>query len=132
MKKLLKVVGAIIENKDKEILCALRSPKMSLPNRWEFPGGKIEQGETFKQAIEREIREELSCTVEFIDVFNNSIYEYEKFTVNLITVKCKLISGTPTKNEHSKLIWMPKENLPSLNWAPVDIPTMKKLLQEKV
>lgn len=132
MKKLLKVVGAIIENEDKEILCALRSPKMSLPNRWEFPGGKIEQGETFKQAIEREITEELSCTVEFIDVFNDSIYEYEKFTVNLITVKCKLISGTPTKNEHSKLIWMPRESLPSLNWAPADIPTMKKLLQEKV
>ncbi|MHC6180918.1 (deoxy)nucleoside triphosphate pyrophosphohydrolase [Clostridium sp. JNZ X4-2] len=132
MKKLLKVVGAIIENKDKEILCALRSPKMSLPNRWEFPGGKIEQGETFKQAIEREIREELSCTVKFIDVFNENTYEYEKFTVNLITVKCKLMSGTPTKSEHSKLIWMSKENLPSLNWAPADIPTMKKLLQEKV
>ncbi|MCC9293486.1 (deoxy)nucleoside triphosphate pyrophosphohydrolase [Clostridium sp. MT-14] len=132
MKKLLKVVGAIIENKDKEILCALRSPKMSLPNRWEFPGGKIEQGETFKQAIEREIREELSCTVKFIDVFNESTYEYEKFIVNLITVKCKLISGTPTKSEHSKLIWMPRENLPSLNWAPADIPTMKKLLEQKV
>mgnify|MGYP000192545854 CR=1 FL=1 len=132
MKKLLKVVGAIIENRDKEILCALRSPKMSLPNRWEFPGGKIEQGETFKQAIEREIREELSCTIQFMDVFNDSTYDYEKFTVNLITVKCKLISGTPTKSEHSKLIWMSRENLPSLNWAPADIPTMKKLLEQKV
>ncbi|MBV4436319.1 (deoxy)nucleoside triphosphate pyrophosphohydrolase [Clostridium tyrobutyricum] len=132
MKKTLKVVGAIIENEDKEILCALRSPKMSLPNMWEFPGGKIEQGETFKQAIEREIKEELSCIIEFIDVFNDSTYEYEKFIVNLITVRCKLVSGTPTKSEHSKLIWMHRENLPSLKWSPADIPTMKKLLQEKV
>ncbi|MBV4417644.1 (deoxy)nucleoside triphosphate pyrophosphohydrolase [Clostridium tyrobutyricum] len=132
MKKTLKVVGAIIENEDKEILCALRSPKMSLPNMWEFPGGKIEQGETFKQAIEREIKEELSCIIEFIDIFNDSTYEYEKFIVNLITVRCKLVSGTPRKSEHSKLIWMYRENLPSLKWSPADIPTMKKLLQEKV
>jgi 8-oxo-dGTP diphosphatase len=47
-------------------------------------------------------------------------------------VRCKLISGIPSKSEHSKLIWMPRENLPSLNWAPADIPTMKKLLKEKV
>lgn len=132
MKKTLKVVGAIIENEDREILCALRSPKMSLPNMWEFPGGKIERGETFKQAIEREIKEELSCIIEFIDIFNDSTYEYEKFIVNLITVRCKLVSGTPTKSEHSKLIWMYRENLPSLKWSPADIPTMKKLLQEKV
>ncbi|WP_278382168.1 (deoxy)nucleoside triphosphate pyrophosphohydrolase [Clostridium tyrobutyricum] len=132
MKKSLKVVGAIIENKDKEILCALRSTKMSLPNVWEFPGGKIEQGESFKQAIEREIKEELSCSVEFIDVFYNNTCEYEKSIVNLITVKCRLVSGTPTKSEHSKLIWMHRENLPSLKWAPADIPTMKKLLNEKV
>lgn len=78
MIKSLKVVGAIIENKDKEILCALRSTKMSLPNVWEFPCGKIEQGESFKQAIEKEIKEELSCSVEFIDVFYNSTCEYEK------------------------------------------------------
>ncbi|EKN38666.1 mutator mutT protein, partial [Clostridium botulinum CFSAN001627] len=70
MKKLVKVIGAIVENENNEILCALRSPRMSLPNMWEFPGGKIEKDETFKQAIEREISEELSCRVEFIDVFN--------------------------------------------------------------
>lgn len=45
MKKLIKVVGAVIENENNEILCALRSPKMSLPNMWEFPGGKVEENE---------------------------------------------------------------------------------------
>lgn len=57
MKKKLKVVGAIIENEYDEILCALRSPKMTLPNMWEFPGGKVEKGESLKDAIEREIME---------------------------------------------------------------------------
>lgn len=132
MKKLVKVVGAIIENENNEILCALRSPKMTLPNMWEFPGGKIEENETLKQAIEREIKEELSCTVEFIDVFHNNTHEYDNFIINLITVKCKLISDRPTASEHSKLIWLHRENLPSLNWAPADIPTVNKLLSEKV
>ncbi|GAA0790068.1 (deoxy)nucleoside triphosphate pyrophosphohydrolase [Hathewaya limosa] len=132
MKKLIKVVGAIIENENKEILCALRSPKMSIPNHWEFPGGKIEENETLKQAIEREIKEELNCTVNFIDIFNDDTYEYDNFIVNLITLKCKLVDDTPTASEHSKLLWLHRENLSSLKWAPADISTVKKLMLEKV
>ncbi len=59
MKKLIKVVAAIIENEQHEILCALRSPVMSIPNRWEFPGGKVENGEDIYSALKREISEEL-------------------------------------------------------------------------
>ncbi|NEZ47755.1 (deoxy)nucleoside triphosphate pyrophosphohydrolase [Clostridium niameyense] len=132
MKKIVKVVGAIIENENKEILCALRSPKMSIPNNWEFPGGKIEKGETIKDAIEREIKEELNCSVEFIEEFNNNTHEYDSFIVNLITVKCKLIKNAPIAHEHSKLIWLHRENLPSLEWAPADIPAMEQLTKEKV
>lgn len=132
MKKLVKVIGAIVENENNEILCALRSPRMSLPNMWEFPGGKIEKDETFKQAIEREIREELSCRVEFIDVFNDTTHEYDEIIVDLVTARCKLTSDIPTASEHSKLIWLHRENLLSLNWAPADIPAVKKLVQEKV
>ena len=58
MKKTINVVGAIIENENREILCALRSKNMSLANFWEFPGGKIEKGETLAEAIVREIYEE--------------------------------------------------------------------------
>ncbi|KZL88598.1 (deoxy)nucleoside triphosphate pyrophosphohydrolase [Clostridium magnum] len=132
MKKLIKVVGAIVENDNNEILCALRSPKMSLPNMWEFPGGKVEKGENLSQAIEREIREELGCTVVASDVFNDNTHEYDTFIVNLITVKCKLVSGTPTANEHSKLIWLKRDNLTSLKWAPADIPAVEQLVSEKV
>ena len=56
MKKTIKVVAAIIENENKEILCALRSPEMTLPNMWEFPGGKVEENESLFEAIERDAR----------------------------------------------------------------------------
>ncbi|VYU62085.1 NUDIX domain-containing protein [Clostridium paraputrificum] len=127
MKKTVKVVGAIIENSNSEILCALRSPKMSMPNLWEFPGGKIEKGESIGQAIEREIREELSCKVKYIEDFNDNTHEYDNVIVNLITVKCKLIEGTPTASEHSRLIWLKRENLDSLKWAPADVPAVEEL-----
>ena len=132
MKKLIKVVGAVIENENNEILCALRSPDMSLPNMWEFPGGKVEKDENLKEAIEREIQEELDCKIEFLDIFNDNTHEYDNFIVNLITVKCKLVSGTPIANEHSKLIWLKRENLDSLKWAPADIPAVMQLIAEKV
>lgn len=132
MKKLIKVVGAIIENDNKEILCALRSPKMSIPNHWEFPGGKIEENESLEEAIVREINEELKCTIEFKELFNNNTHEYEKFIVNLITLKCKLVDGSPIATEHSKLIWLKRENLESLNWAPADVSAVEQLISERV
>ena len=132
MKKQIKVVGAIIENENNEILCALRSPEMSIPNHWEFPGGKVEANESFGEAIVREIQEELDCTIEFKEAFNDNTHEYEKFIVNLITIKCKLVAGTPIATEHSKLIWMKRENLQSLNWAPADVPAVEQLIKEKV
>lgn len=132
MKKLIKVVGAIIENENNEILCALRSPLMSLSNMWEFPGGKMEENENIKETIEREIKEELLCDIEFNSIFNDNTHEYENFIVNLITVKCKLLSGIPLTTEHSKLIWLKRENLLSLKWAPADIPAAYQLHAEKV
>jgi len=132
MKKSITVVGAIIENENNEILCALRSPEMSMPNLWEFPGGKVELDENLKDAIEREIKEELGCNVEFINVFNDHTHEYDEVIVNLITIKCKLISCTPEAKEHSKLLWLRRENLLSLKWAPADIPAVNQLSLEKV
>ena len=129
MKKTIKVVAAIIENENKEVLCALRSPEMSLPNLWEFPGGKVEEGESLLNAIEREIQEELDCKVKAIDVFDENIHEYEKVIVNLIAIKCKLIDGVPKASEHSKLIYLKKENLSSLVWAPADVPIVENLMK---
>ncbi|MDF2903233.1 MAG: mismatch repair protein MutT [Bacillus sp. (in: firmicutes)] len=131
MKKVVKVVAAIIENEQQEILCALRSPKMSIPNMWEFPGGKVEKDEDIYSALEREIHEELDCKIKTIDIFNDNTHEYETFIINLISIKCKIVEGTPTHSEHSKLIWLKRENLDSLKWAPADIPAVKQLINEK-
>lgn len=130
MKKKVKVVAAIIENEYNEILCALRSPKMTLPNMWEFPGGKVERGESIENAIEREIMEELNCKIEVLDVFHDNTHEYENIIVNLICMKCRIIEGIPASNEHSELIWFKRENLESLRWAPADIPAVDKLITQ--
>ncbi|SMQ63961.1 8-oxo-dGTP diphosphatase [Bacillus sp. OV166] len=132
MKKLVKVVAAIIENEKNEILCALRSPEMSIPNMWEFPGGKVEANEDIYSALVREIDEELGCKIETInEVFNDNTHEYETFIINLKSIKCRVVDGMPTPSEHSKLIWLKRKNLDSLKWAPADIPAVEQLINEK-
>lgn len=130
MKKKLTVVAAIIENDDEEILCALRSLEMVMPNMWEFPGGKVETNEDLFTALKREIAEELGCQIETIELFNDHIHEYEAFLIHLISIKCKIIQGIPVANEHTKLIWLRRENLVSLHWAPADIPAVEQLIGE--
>ncbi|SDK47259.1 (deoxy)nucleoside triphosphate pyrophosphohydrolase [Sediminibacillus albus] len=132
MKKTVKVVAAIIENEKNEILCALRSPSMSIPNMWEFPGGKVEEGEDVYSALEREIDEEMNGNITATEVFNQNIHEYENFIIELIAIKSNLVEGTLVPKEHSKLIWLKRENLASLQWAPADIPAVEQLITEKV
>lgn len=127
MKKQIKVVAAIIENEQEEILCALRSPTMSMPNMWEFPGGKVEENEDLYSAIKREIQEELGCLVEPDELHNEHVHEYETFIIQLIALKCRLVEGTPKPSEHSKLLWLKRDHLSSLVWAPADIPAVELL-----
>ena len=120
MKKLVKVVAAIIENEQREILCALRSPNMLIPNKWEFPGGRIEADEDLETALKREIQEELGCTIETYHLFNEHTHEYDTFIIILFCFKARIVKGEPISHEHSKLLWMKRENLLSLVWAPKD------------
>ncbi|MDV6379134.1 (deoxy)nucleoside triphosphate pyrophosphohydrolase [Sporosarcina sp. GW1-11] len=127
MKKSVHVVGAVIENDEGEILSALRSPTMTLPNYWEFPGGKIEQGETPEEALQREIQEELECVIQVREAVEDTTYEYEKVIVRLETFMAKIVEGTPIATEHAELRWIPREQLAGLDWAPADIPAIEKL-----
>lgn len=126
MKKLVHVVGAIIENEKSEIFCALRSPIMSLPDLWEFPGGKIEAEETPEQALQREITEEFNCTIVVGQKVEDTTYEYEKFIVRLETYKAKLLNGTPIATEHADTRWVTRENLHTLNFVTLIFQQLKK------
>ncbi len=128
--KTIKVVAAIIENDHNELLCALRSPEMSSPNRWEFPGGKVEPGEDIHAALKREIAEELSCEIETHEVFMEHVHEYDRYTIQLIAIKASIIEEMPTPLEHSKLIWLKRENLESLQWVPADIAVVEELVKK--
>jgi 8-oxo-dGTP diphosphatase len=128
MKRTINVAAAIIKNENEELLCDLRTPNMKSPNLWEFPGGKIETHETIKEAIEREIFEELDCKIKFISIHNENRHEYDEFIVNLITTNCELIDGSPRAREHAAVLWLKAESLLSLKWAPADIPAVLKII----
>lgn len=127
MKKQINVVGAVIV-KDGQILCAQRGPNGSLPNMWEFPGGKIEEGETPRGALVREITEELECQVEVGDEVETTRHEYDFGVVTLTTFFCTLMnSGTPNLTEHASVQWLPPQELGTLDWAPADIPAIEMI-----
>ena len=77
----------------------------------------------------REIQEELDCTIKALQVFNDYTHEYEHIFVNLITVLCELVQGTPNANEHAELRWVSKSQLNKLNWAPADLPAVHELMK---
>ncbi|PGZ94972.1 8-oxo-dGTP diphosphatase MutT [Bacillus pseudomycoides] len=129
MKKNIYVVGAVIVENEK-ILCAQRGLTKSLPLKWEFPGGKIEDGESPQEALKREINEEMHCKVQIGEQIDYTAYEYDFGIVHLKTFYCKLIEGTPVLTEHVSIKWLRPNELASLDWAPADIPTIEKLSKE--
>lgn len=128
MKKTIKVVAAVIRNDKNQILCALRSEKMSLPNLWEFPGGKIEPGEKPEETLVREIKEELDCEIIVGEFICQVVHEYPGFNIDLSSFEAEILSGEPEALEHSEIKWLEIGDLKKLEWASADIPTVEKLL----
>ena len=130
MKKHVNVVGAVLVNETNQIFCALRSPQMSLPNLWEFPGGKIEPGESPKETLKRELMEELKIEVTVGEEVESTYYEYDSFTIQLTTFYSKIHSGTPVLTEHADYKWLSADELSNLEWAPADIPAVQKIQKQ--
>ncbi|TDM04611.1 (deoxy)nucleoside triphosphate pyrophosphohydrolase [Macrococcus carouselicus] len=128
MKKYIKVVGAIILKNDK-ILCAQRSESMSLPLLWEFPGGKIELDESPEDALVRELKEEMNCDIEVLDKVVTTVHEYDFATIELTTFYSRLISDSINLAEHKQIKWLSAHELHLLEWAPADIPAVKKIME---
>lgn len=124
--KEISVVGAVIVVGD-QVLCARRGPGGALPELWEFPGGKIEAGETPQEALSREIHEELECVVTVGSPVTTTTHEYEFATITLSTFFCDLVSGVPVATEHAELRWVSISELERLDWAPADIPAVAEI-----
>lgn len=120
------VTAAIILINDR-VLIAQRAPKERLAGKWEFPGGKVEIGETLQECLKREIREEFDVSIEVMGLFGESIYEYEIGRIKLIAFWCKWISGDFNLKVHSRIEWVDTNELDLYDFAPADIPLMRKL-----
>lgn len=129
MPKQIHVVGAVI-TRGGLVMCAQRGDDGNLPGLWEFPGGKIEQGESKQAALVREIAEELGCTVEVGREVTTTTHEYEFGEVTLTTFYCRLVAGTPKLTEHASLKWLPPDELETIPWAPADIPALALIRAE--
>ena len=115
----IKVTCAIITFQNK-ILAVQRSKRMSMPLKWEFPGGKIEQSETEIDCIKREIREELNIEIEVLERLAPSVFDYPTFTIELIPYRANYLSGVLQLKEHHQYLLLDKRELDSLDWAEAD------------
>lgn len=117
------VVGAVIV-RDGQVLCAQRGPGAQ-EGLWEFPGGKVEPGESPAAALRREIREELGCDITVGDEVTTTTHAYDAVTVTLTTYWCTLEDDVePRPHEHAALDWRPPHDLVALIWAPADVPAV--------
>lgn len=124
---MINVVAAIIKNGEGKILITQRNLKKSQGGLWEFPGGKIEKGETREEAIIREIKEELTIEINVESYLGEKVFEYPEKSINLIALNCRVKSGNIYLTEHEEDRWVEKEELNSFEFAPADIFIVKKL-----
>lgn len=123
--KTIRVVAAIIIHEDK--VFATQRGYGEFKGGWEFPGGKIEEGETPQEALAREIKEELNVEIEIRELLDVVEYDYPNFHLSMDCFICKIKSGEVVLNEHEAAKWLTKETLDSVEWLPADLGLVEKI-----
>ena len=120
------VTCAIIE-KDCKILIARRAADQKLAGKWEFPGGKVEDGESPEECLKRELEEEFGIQVEVGEFITSSKQHYDHISIELMAFRTKYISGEFTLTDHDTIEWVAPEELLNYDLAEADIPIAEKL-----
>lgn len=125
----MNIATAAIILDESRVLLTRRKEGQKLAGYWEFPGGKVEEGETLQSCLEREILEELSLTVHVGDILTSSYYKYEHGSFSLVALYATIVTGDILLSVHDKVEWVSILNLLNYQLAPADIP-IAEVLQE--
>ncbi len=128
--KTIRVVAAVIKavnENNKPIIFATQRGYGEFKGGWEFPGGKIEAGETPKEALKREIMEELDTEISVGELIDTIEYDYPEFHISMDCFWCEMVSGDLVMKEHEAAKWLDKEMLYSVGWLPADVLLIEKI-----
>lgn len=128
--KIIKVVAAVIKSlndKGQTIILSTQRGYGEFKDSWEFPGGKIENGETPKEALKREIMEELDTQIEVGTLIDTIEYDYSDFHLSMDCFWCEIVRGNLVLKEHENAKWLTKEQLQDVEWLPADIKLIENI-----
>lgn len=123
-----RIVCALLE-KEGQLLAVQRSPRMRHPLKWEFPGGKVEKGESPEQALRREIREELCIEIGALQALASSTFDYGQGPLLFLPFVCQWSSGSLQLQEHQALRWLAPNQLPFIDWLAADVAIYQEYLR---
>ena len=126
--KTINVVAAIIKHDDK--IFATQRGYGEFKDYWEFPGGKIEEGETSQVALKREILEELDTEIEVGDLLTTVEWDYPEFHLHMDCFWASVVKGNLTLLEHEAAKWLAKDDLLSVNWLPADLELVERIINQ--
>lgn len=129
MQKKTEVVAALIREGGRFLICQ-RPENKARGLLWEFVGGKVEKGETKRQALVRECREELAIAVRPLEVFAEVTHVYPDLTVHLTLFECRLTDGQPQLLEHKAMRWITPSEIPDYDFCPADVEILRRIEEE--
>jgi 8-oxo-dGTP diphosphatase len=126
--EMIEVVCGVIRDGEGRVLACRRSAERHLGGLWEFPGGKVDAGESYEAALVRELMEELAISVEVSgQVGEPVVWSDEKVTIRLTAFFCEISEGQPVAIDHSEIRWCRQEEMERLDWAEADLPILETL-----